>query len=385
VTSPPSEASPTSEASPLRVAIDVTTAVTQRAGVGRYTRELVGALAALPNGPDLRPFYAAPQAAYPLGAGTNPASIPRTVRAWRLETLARHLLRRPADGPWDGADVYHAPDVVYPPVGAIPVVATVHDLSYIVYPEYHTRLNGGYLRLLTPTLLRRARLIIAVSDATKRDLVERAGVSEGKVRVVYSGLAAPFMRRPPLERLDEARRRYNLPEAFILSVGTLEPRKNLAGTLRAYGLLRARLAGAPPLALVGGSGWRLDEEGLSGVDVRRLGYVPDEDLVALYAACDLFVYPSLYEGWGFPVAEALALGAPTITSTTSSLPEVAGDAALLVDPRDPAAIAAAMEEALADTATGARLRAAGPARARRFSSERWAADTLQVYREAIEG
>jgi len=377
--------SPPSEASPSRVAIDVTTAVTQRAGVGRYTRELVGALAALPDAPDLRPFYAAPQATYPLGVGKDLAAIPRTVRAWRLETLARHLLRRPASGPWDGADVYHAPDVVYPPVGAIPVVTTVHDLSYIVYPEYHTRLNGGYLRLLTPTLLRRARLIIAVSDATKRDLVERAGAPEGKVRVVYSGLAAPFMRRPPLERLDEARRRYNLPEAFILSVGTLEPRKNLAGTLRAYGLLRERLADAPPLALVGGSGWRLDEEGLSGADVRRLGYVPDEDLVALYAACSLFVYPSLYEGWGFPVAEALALGAPTITSTTSSLPEVAGDAALLVDPRDPEAIAAAMEEALVDTATGARLRAAGPARARRFSSERWAADTLQVYREAIEG
>jgi glycosyltransferase involved in cell wall biosynthesis len=365
----------------------VTTALTQRAGVGRYTRELVRALADLPDGPHLRPFFVAPRADFPLDAGPTPVAVSRRIRFWRLEMLLRHLLQRPVHGPWDGAQLYHAPDVAYPPTSGVPVVMTVHDLSFVILPQYHTRLNGTYLRLLTPLAARRALLIIAVSASTRRDLVERLGVPEEKVRVIYQGVAGPFTRRPPPERARDVRRRYQLPDAFILSVGTLEPRKNLAGTLHAYRLLRRRLAEAPPLVLVGASGWRLDEQRLlrpgEAGHILRLGYVPDEDLAALYASCSAFVYPSFYEGWGLPVAEALALGAPTVTSNVASLPEVAGDAALLVDPASPQAIAAALERVLVEHDTAARLRAAGPARVRRFSVQAWAAATMDVYREAV--
>lgn len=372
------------------VALDVTTALTQRAGVGRYTRELLYALLGLPNGPDgvdVRPFYIAPHADYPLDRGPVPRHVGQAIRSWRLETLLRHTLRAPAYGPWDGCTLYHAPDVVFPPTRGVPVVMTVHDLSYVVYPRYHTRFNGTYLRLLTPALTRRARLVIAVSEATKRDLVERAGVPERKVRVVYPGVGGAFRCPPSPARIAEVVRAYDLPDGFILSVGTLEPRKNLAGAIRAYRLLRARMPDAPPLALVGGVGWRLNAESLLGPGeqtyVRRLGFVPDEDLAALYAACGAFAYPSFYEGFGSPVVEALALGAPVITSNVSSLPEVVGDAALLVDPRNPEEIAGALEHLLTDRQLAARLRAAGPARAARFTYTACAERTVAVYAEAI--
>jgi glycosyltransferase involved in cell wall biosynthesis len=238
-------------------------------------------------------------------------------------------------------------------------------------------------------MTRRARLVIAVSEATKRDLVERMGVPERMVRVVYPGVGGAFRQSVAAERMAEVRRRYGLPDAFILSVGTLEPRKNLSGTLQAYRLLRERLADAPSLVLVGGSGWRLDERRLlpesEARHVRRLGFVPDEDLAALYASCSAFVYPSFHEGFGSPVAEAMTFGAPTITSNVSSLPEVAGDATLLVNPRYPEEIAVALERILGDSTLSARLRLHGPARVHQFSYESCALQTMQVYQEAVAG
>jgi len=370
----------------MRVAIDVTAAVTQRAGVGRYARELVRSLSALAEGPDLIPFYAAPRAIYPLDCGPPATAIKQGVRSWRFELLVRHLVRLSAHGPWDGAAVYHATDIVFPPVRAMPVVATVHDLSFALFPEFHSRLNGGYLRAVTPIVTRRASLLIADSVSTMRDLVDRTGLPERKIRVVYPGTADAFRLPVDPNEVRRVRQQYSLPGPFILSVGTLEPRKNLARTLRAYGLLRQKLADAPPLALVGGSGWRLDEQALGTAadeaSVLRLGYVPDNDLAALYASCSAFVYPSLYEGWGLPVAEALSLGAPTITSTVSSLPEVAGDAAIMVDPQSVEEIAFALERVLTDSELASHLRHDGPIHAAQFSSEQWARATLAVYCEA---
>ena len=370
----------------FRVAIDVTAAVTQRAGVGRYARELVRSLSALPERLELAPFYAAPTDTYPLDSGLQVAAIRRSVRSWRFELLLRHLARVPTRGPWDGATVYHATDIVFPPVRALPVVATVHDLSFAIFPEFHTRLNGGYLRLVMPIVTRRASLVIADSVSTMRDLVDRTGLPERKIRVVYPGISDVFHLPLDADEIRRVRQRYALPGPFILSVGTLEPRKNLTRTLRAYRLLRGKLADAPPLALVGGSGWRLDELELGSAadaaSVLRLGYVPDNDLAALYASCSAFVYPSLYEGWGLPVAEALSLGAPTITSTVSSLPEVAGDAAILVNPQSVEEIAHALEQVLTDSELATQLRRDGPIHAAQFSSEQWARATLAVYCEA---
>jgi glycosyltransferase involved in cell wall biosynthesis len=372
----------------LCVAVDVTAAVTQRAGIARYMRELVHALAQLQDGPELRPFAVTKQQILPLEDGLRTAQVPQDVNPRYAGMMARHLLHRPARGPWDGADVYHAEVVAYPPVRHIPVVTMVYDLSYIIYPRYHTFLYGTYLRLMTPVFTRRAQLVVTDSVATMRDLVERVGVPERKIRVVYPGVSSVFRQPITEEYIATVRRRYNLPSSFLLSVGTLEPRKNLHGTLQAHRLLRQRLSDAPPLVLVGGSGWRLDEEDLIGKDahtVRRLGYVPDEDLAALYASCSAFVYPSFYEGFGLPIIEAMTLGAATITSNVSSLPEVAGDAAVLVDPSKPEEIAAAMEKLLVDEKLRARLQQAGLARARLFSYETCAADMMKVYQEVANG
>ena len=247
----------------LRIAIDVTAAVTQRAGVGRYTRELVRALRDLPNAPELLPFFIAQGAEYPLEGGLTPLMRRQGGRAWRLEALLRQVTRQPMRGPWNRADLYHAPEVIAPPT-ATPLVTTVHDLSYVTRPQYHTRLNGAYLRAITPLVTRRARLVIADSEATKSDLVHYIGLSEDHVRVVYPSIAAEFWQAPAPVQVAETCARYNLSSGFILSVGTQEPRKNLSGTLAAYRLLRQRLPDAPPLALVGGAGWGLDEQRLSG-------------------------------------------------------------------------------------------------------------------------
>lgn len=373
----------------LSVAIDVTAAAVQRAGVGRYTRDLVYALAALSDGPALQPFCVAPKIEYPLAGLPAVTLRHRSIRGWRLEILARHIARLPAHGSWDGARVYHATDVVYPPIRSVPVVTTIHDMSYAIYPQYHTRLNGTYLRLITPLAVRRAALVIAVSDATKRDIVQRCGLPQERVRVVHTGVSPQFAMPPEPVAAAEARQRLDLGEPFLLSVGTMEPRKNLRGTLAAYRLLRERLPDAPRLVLVGGAGWNLDQERLlrpqDASSVRWLGYVSDDDLRVLYATCAAFIYPSFYEGWGLPVAEAMALGAPVVTSNVSSLPEVAGDAAVLVDPHHPEALAEGMQRVLCDGALAAHLRLAGADRARRFTTEAWARATLAVYREAAEG
>ena len=372
----------------MRVALDVTTAVTQRAGIGRYTRELVRALLALEDGPELRPFFAAPRAGYPLDGAAPATHLRRGIRSWRLEMLLRLAARRAAPGPWDSAQVYHAPDVIFCPTRNVPVVTTVHDLSYVIYPRFHTRLNGAFLRRATPLAVRRADAVIAVSEATKRDLIAAYGVPEARIHVVHTGIAAPFIDPPGEARIDETRRRLGLTAPFILSVGTLEPRKNLHGIVAAYRALRAALPDAPDLALVGGSGWRLDEGALFGprdaAHIRRTGFVDDDDLAALYASCVAFLYPSLYEGWGLPIAEAMSLGAPVVTSNVSSLPEVAGDAALLVDPREPEQIAGALERLLTDSELAGRLRREGRARAQQFSTQAWARATMQVYRTAVE-
>jgi glycosyltransferase involved in cell wall biosynthesis len=387
-----------------RIAVDFTTGVWPGAGVARYTRSLVAALAEVD-----------PDSAYTLFYGGRglPRDTPEyaflqrllrehgNLRARELPGSARALnilwnrLRAPisADRLIGGADVLHAPDFVAPPVARARTVVTIHDLTFLALPEVMDPGNRAYLAGRVPGAVRRAGRVVAVSEATRRDVISRLGVAPERVVTVPNGVDARFRLFEPSERAraqEEVRPRLGLPARYLLHVGTVEPRKNLARLVRAYAGLVAQGADCGhDLVLAGRRGWMVDPifaaVRASGLQARIhfLDYVPESDLPALYNLATLFVYPSLYEGFGLPALEAMACGAPVITSRTPALMEVTGDAARLVDPLDEAALAAGMAALLADEAARGRLRAAGLSRAAQYPWTAAARRMVAVYRSLL--
>ncbi|MGD8398167.1 MAG: glycosyltransferase family 1 protein [Anaerolineae bacterium] len=286
-----------------------------------------------------------------------------------------------------GVDLIHAPAFVGPLAGAPPFVVTIHDLSFLLYPERFRAGNRRYLRLFTRLSVGRARRVIAVSQSTRDDVVRLYGLAPDRVDVVHNGVDGAYRPLPPGE-VAAFRARQNLPERFILFVGTLEPRKNVTGLVEAYARLPLP---RPPLMLVGGKGWlydevyaRVEQLGL-GSEVHFVGFVDSGELPWWYNAAEVFVYPSFYEGFGLPALEAMACGTPVIASDTSSLPEVVGAAGVLVDPEDPEALAATLDRVLTDSTLAGALQAAGPQQAARFSWQRAARETAASYRRALNG
>ncbi len=281
------------------------------------------------------------------------------------------------------ADLVHAPVFVGPLIAPCPMVATIHDLSFIRYPHLFRRANRLYLTLMTRLSARRAQRLIAVSEHTARESAQLLGVPQDRITVVYHGVDSTF--RPlPADEVAAFREHRGLPESFVLFVGTLEPRKNLTRLMEAFAHLDC---GRTALVLAGGKGWLYDEL-FSSIEALGLeqsvlfpGYVPNEELPLWYNAATAFAYPSLYEGFGMPVTEAQACGTPVLTSSTTSLPEAAGEAALLVDPQDTEAIAAGLEQLLNDKGLRKSLRERGLAHARTFTWSRTARETVQVYRQ----
>jgi glycosyltransferase involved in cell wall biosynthesis len=303
------------------------------------------------------------------------APLPRRVlyEAWqwlRLPVVERTTGR---------VDVVHDAGYVVPPSRA-PLVATVHDLFFLTYPEHYTWHSRSVLRRGLELARRHARLVMCPSKATMAACRD-AGFGSERLREVPWGVHVGAL---DPEHVEDIRRRYGLRRPFILFCGTVEPRKNLPRVLDAFRAIdRAELE----LVLVGPHGWKeeLHGDGASpGRSVRRLGFVPGEDLDAVYASAEVVVYPSLGEGFGLPVLEAMAQGAPVVTSAGTATEEVAGDAALLVDPTDTDAIAAAMERLLDDRELADRLGAAGRERAAAYSWARSAELAAAVYAEAAE-
>jgi glycosyltransferase involved in cell wall biosynthesis len=289
-------------------------------------------------------------------------------------------------------DLIHGLAFAAPFASGCPTVVTVHDLSFLRYPGAFRPFNRYYLSLATRASTRRATRVIAVSASTRQDVINLIGVAPEKVVVVPNGVTAEFHPADPVE-VSAFRQRMGLPERYILFLGTLEPRKNLVRLIEAYSLLHTRgqitAASIPPLVIAGGKGWyyqeifsRVTALGLAG-KVTFPGFVPAGDLPWWYRGADLFVYPSLFEGFGLPPLEAMASGTPCITSRASSLPEVAGDAAILVDPEDVEQLADAMHRVLATPDLAGHLRAAGISQASRFPWEHTAAETRAVYRSAL--
>lgn len=285
------------------------------------------------------------------------------------------------------ADLYHGCLNVAPLLSPVPTVITIHDLAFIRFPQTFRAYNRIYLDLATRLSARRASRILAVSEHTKREVVGLLGIPPERV-IVTPNAARNHFRPPAPAAIEQLRSRHGLPERFVLYVGTLEPRKNLTTLLEAFALV-SRSVPDVPLLIGGGKGWmyepifaRLEQLNLRD-RVKFAGYLPEEELPLWYAAATVFVFPSIYEGFGMPPLEAMACGTPVITSNTSSLPEVVGDAGLMVSPTDPVALAEAIRRVLVDADLRAELRQRGLARARRFSWADTAAKTLVAYREAV--
>jgi glycosyltransferase involved in cell wall biosynthesis len=365
----------------MLIGIDASRAATrQRTGTGNYSLQLIRHLLALESGHRYRLYFNRPPTIelFPMRADLEQRVMPFP-RLWTHVRLSWEMARQP-------------PDVLFVPAHVLPLVhprssvVTVHDLGYRHYPAAHPLLDRLYLDLSTRYNARAARRVIAVSQATQDDLVQYYGIEPGKITVVYSGWDE---RMQPVE--DEAtiegiKARYGIRGEYVLYVGTLQPRKNLGRLLEAVALLRvqAQRGEAPGLVIAGRKGWLYDQIfqqverlGLES-EVVFPGYVPQEDLPALLSGARLFVFPSLYEGFGLPMLEAMACGTPVVCSNVSSLPEVAGDAALLVDPLDVKGMAEAMNRLLQDEGLRAELVERGYRQVRQFSWERCARETLAV-------
>jgi len=360
------------------------------AGISWYIYHLLQSLPAVAEGARFTAFTGEKSWRAPAGmdvARTRwPTQHPVARIVWEQTVQPLALARR-------GVDLLHALAYVSPAAWAGPTVITVLDLSFMLYPERFRPLNRLYLRVFTRLSARRARRVIAISENTRRDAVRLLGLDAAKVQTVYCGVSPAFQPQGAQD-VEAFRRRKGLPARFILFLGTLEPRKNIVGLLEAYAGLRgrwgARRGGAPPLVIAGAKGWYYEEVFKKAQqlalqsDVRFVGFAPAEELPLWYSAADLFVYPSLYEGFGLPVLEAMACGAPVITSNCSSLPEVVGPAGLMVDPTDSAALTEAMWRILTDEERRAALGEEGRRRAAQFSWERTALETVAVYRQVLE-
>jgi glycosyltransferase involved in cell wall biosynthesis len=370
-----------------RIVVDARLLHYNRAGIGRYLRHLYRAIGDLQGRDGVPPAVSRPReqitVLYSRRDTLRPLQecLPRGAVAW---TPGHHPQERWAlalEGARLRPDLWHAPDHVCPQPLGWRTVLTVHDLAFWRLPESHSAPSRAYYAGLRRSA-RQATRIICVSQATRRDLLEATGVTEDKVRVVPEAPDPRYLLPPPPAEPGQSGRPY------LLCVGTIEPRKNLPAVFRA--LARLPRPERPELRVVGAPG--LDAGaiqalparlGLNG-DVRFLGRRPTEELVSLYAGALALVYPSLLEGFGLPVLEAMGAGAPVIASNRSSVPEVAGDAAILVDPEDESSIASALQRVATSPALREDLRARGRARVARFSWEQTARQTLDVFAEALQ-
>lgn len=358
---------------PLRIGLDATKALPPRDGVGNYSAGLIAALMDLAGDHELW-LYGLPR----------PAEQEHFRNAFANSSRVRLCTAQEPSG--DEVDLYHSLSFSFPTRYSGPVLFTCYDLTILTHADFHTVENKVIcmLGLLRAVLAKKAHFL-AISKASARDLQEQLGVDPRRVTQIYAGVSDLFRRLPAAEVAERLEHRFGLTSPFVLSVGTQEPRKNLLRLVQAYAALPEALRQRFPLVICGGDGWKNDTTDsflnsrpeLAGV--LRVGHVSDEDLVSLYNAATVFAFPSLAEGFGLPVAEAMACGAPILTSNLSALPEVAGNAAFLVDPFDVDAIRAALTELLERPDERQRLSELSCQQAHRFSWRKTAGQTLELY------
>jgi glycosyltransferase involved in cell wall biosynthesis len=366
----------------VRVAIDIRKL--HDFGIGTYIRNLLRHLARLDRESEYVLFCRPEDHLFAAELGANFRSVPDRSAPYSM----REQLSLPLAAAREHVDVYHAPHYVLPILTRGRRVVTIHDCIHLMFPQYLPyRFAKTYARAMLYSATRRADRILTVSESSKRDILRFFSVKPEKISVIYNAIDEHFRVSPTDEAVERVRGRYQLQDPFVLYVGNVKPHKNVERLIDAFALLRRRGVDGLKLVIIGDEISKFQtlrravHRHKLHKHVRFLGFVPDDTLSVLYRLAGVFVFPSLYEGFGLPPLEAMACGAPVITSNVSSLPEVVGDAALLVDPYSSEAIADAIWKVLSDSSLSARLRAKGLARAQDFSWERSVAKTLEIYRE----
>ncbi len=366
------------------IALDYTPAYEQGGGIGRYVRELVTALARQPADFNYRLFVAGARELPPSPGGNfawKPTRLsPKTLaRLWQ-----RAQIPLPVSIFTGSVDLYHATDFVLPPTRAHTLL-TVHDLSFVRVPEAASPRLKAYLDVVVPRSVRRANHILADSQATKDDLIDLYDTPTEKITVLLSGVDARFH---PVDD-PSVRQKYRIgTRPYIFSVGTVQPRKNYTRLIHALAVLRSH-GNDLDLVIAGGKGWLEDpiyaaiREARVEDHVHFIGFADDTDLPALYSAASITAVPSLYEGFGIPVLESMACGTPVVTSNVSSLPEVAGDAALTVDPTHLEAIVNSLQRLIDDQTLRDSLITKGLSRAQDFTWDRSAEQLRQIYTQLL--
>ncbi|MGB1254041.1 MAG: glycosyltransferase family 4 protein [Candidatus Promineifilaceae bacterium] len=370
--------------------VDISAAVHNLAGLGRYCERVALNVAA--QQPDRTALF------YNQGAGGKlPASLshlPRKhIRAgykpWRMSVLMAHHARISFNKLVPDAELFHSTEHLLFPLRNVPTVLTIHDLIFKLFPEHHKRLNYWFLNWAVPIFAARASHIIAVSKASKRDVVREYGINPAKISVVYEAADNNFQ-PPPQAQIDAVRQKYQLPEQFLLHLATIEPRKNLSRLVDALKIVRRNRPNLQ-LRLIGNKGWLYDDffaklarENLQDI-VKPLGWVPDEDLPAVIAAASLAVQPSLYEGFGLPILEHMGSGQVVAASHAASHPEVGGEAAAYFDPHNVEEMAAVIGRILNSPDEYQTRRTLGLQQAAKFSWQRTARETIAIYDQLLAG
>ncbi len=380
----------------MKIGIDCSLVPGERAGIGQYAYYLVQALSRIDQENEYRLY---PVFYYTFHPDYRQVDLPHTpnmrVAFRRLPASWLRVLRH-SRAPWFAREwVLGRMDVVHSTSFSAPrfhshrkrLVMTVYDLSFLTHPECHTPENVAHALQGSRDAVAWADALIAISQHTRQDLIERMGASPDRIVVTPLAPNPLCVRVADPQRLAQVRAVYGLPPDFILFVGSLEPRKNIPRLLAAYARLASALRREVHIVIAGGAGWlnediktKVHEPGLAD-RVHFIGYVKEEDLPAVYSLATVFAYPSLYEGFGLPVLEAMQCGIPVLTSNVSALPEITGDAALLVSPTDVEEIAHGLTRLLEHEELRTALRARGYLRAQGFSWERCARETLAVYRQ----
>jgi glycosyltransferase involved in cell wall biosynthesis len=399
----------------MRIGIDYTSAATQGAGIGRYTRELMRAVLEQPSDNRYSFFYASRKRIDQSALNRQHSTIRRLPLhdKWLMRIWQRLRIPIPVELIVGKVDLFHSPDFTLPPtLPGVPTLLTVHDLSFIRDPDSAWPSLRAFLNKAVPRSVKRATHVLGDSQATKDDLIDLFGTPAEKITVLLSGVEARFVPIRDQSEIDRVCAKYQLPRPFILSVGTLQPRKNYGRLIEAFAevikhsersLAEAQSKNAVErgnphpstplrsaqdawhLVITGGKGWMyesiFEQVQQSGLEdrVHFPGFVDDADLPALYCAADLFALVSLYEGFGLPLLEAMACGTPVIGSNVSSLPEVFGDAGLQVDPRSVDDIAHALRQMIDQPELRARSIGLGLERAKQFTWNKAARELLAIY------